>query len=54
MNRILSNLLKWEGYQEAVTLLRDVIKMQKSLEQETEARVEAQVLGTAPASEPAR
>jgi hypothetical protein len=54
MNRILASLLKWEGYQEAVTLLRDVLKMQKSLEKETEGRIEAQVLGTTPASEPAK
>lgn len=46
MNRILSSLLKWEGYQEAVTLLRDVMKMQKELERETEAKVEEQIFGT--------
>ncbi|HOM49803.1 MAG TPA: hypothetical protein PLV57_01535 [Phycisphaerae bacterium] len=45
MNRILASLLKWEGYQEAVTLLREVIKMQKALEQETEAKIEEQIFG---------
>lgn len=51
MNRILANLLKWEGYQEAVTLLREVLKMQKALEQETEAKVEEQIFGIAPRGE---
>lgn len=45
MNRILASLLKWEGYQEAVTLLREVLKMQKELEQETESRVEREIFG---------
>lgn len=45
MNRILSSLLKWEGYQEAVTLLRDVLRMQKSLGEETEKKVEEQIFG---------
>jgi hypothetical protein len=48
MNRILASLLKWEGYQEAVTLLREVLKMQKALEQETEAKVEEQIFGISP------
>ncbi|MBI4580209.1 MAG: hypothetical protein HY718_10935 [Planctomycetes bacterium] len=60
MNRILASLLKWEGYQEAVTLLRDVLKMQKQVGQETESKVEEQVLGparstsSAPSTGPAR
>jgi hypothetical protein len=45
MNRILASLLKWEGYQEAVTLLRDVLRMQKGLGQETEKKVEEQIFG---------
>ena len=47
MNRILASLLKWEGYQEAVTLLRDVLKMQKTLSEETENKLEEQILGPA-------
>jgi hypothetical protein len=52
MNRIMASLLKWEGYQEAVTLLRDVLKMQKTLGEETEKRVEEQILGPATSSAP--
>lgn len=45
MNRILGSLLKWEGYQEAVTLLREVLEMQKELGEETEAKVEEHIFG---------
>ena len=49
MNRILANLVKWEGFQEAVTLLREVLKMQSAVNQETEKRVETDVFGPRPA-----
>lgn len=46
MNTILANMLKWEGFQEAVTLLREILKMQGNLNQETEKRIEAEIFGT--------
>lgn len=52
MNRILANMQKWEGYQEAISLLREVLKMQGDLNQETEKRVEAEIFGTEPATQP--
>lgn len=47
MNRILANMVKWEGFQEAVALLREVMKMQGELNQETEKRIEAEIFGLA-------
>jgi len=35
MREILRNMVKWEGYQEAVTLLREVLKAQKEVSDET-------------------
>ena len=35
MRRILDNMLKWEGYQEAVTMLREILRLQRELNQET-------------------
>ncbi len=52
MERILANMLKWEGFQEAVALLREVVKMQGGVTQETEKRIETEILGTAPSSAP--
>lgn len=54
MKRILSNMIQWEGFQEAIGLLREVLRMQNKVGQETEARIAAEVLGTAPASEPSK
>ena len=48
MNRILTNLVKWEGFQEAVTLLREVLRMQKQVSEETEKRIEAEIFGVEP------
>lgn len=53
MNRILASLLKWEGYQEAVTLLRDVLKMQREVNEETQQRIEREIFGE-PATAPAK
>lgn len=53
MKRILESLLKWEGYQEAVTLLREVLKMQKSVSEETEKRIEQDIFGVPPGTGPA-
>ncbi len=54
MQRILANMLKWEGFQEAVALLREVLKMQGNLSRETEKRLETEIFGTEPASEPSK
>jgi hypothetical protein len=54
MNAILSNMLKWERFQEAVTLLRDVLKMQGALNQETEGRLESELFGNPPATGPSK
>jgi len=35
MRRILENMLKWEGYQEAVTMLREILRLQRELNDET-------------------
>ncbi len=51
MQKILANMLKWEGFQEAVTLLREVLKMQGNLSEETQQRMEAEIFGTAPATQ---
>ena len=48
MRRILSNMLKWEGFQEAVTMLREVLRLQKDLHRETQQEIErraAELLG---------
>lgn len=52
MQRILTNMLKWEGFQEAVSLLREILKMQGNLNEETEKRIESEVFGNSPASKP--
>lgn len=48
MNAILRNMVKWEGFQETVALLREILKMQGRLTEETEARIEAEIFGTSP------
>ncbi len=48
MRRILTNMLKWEGFQEAVTMLREVLRLQKDLHAETREEIErraAELLG---------
>ena len=35
MRAILANMLQWEGYQEAVTMLRDILRLQQELRTET-------------------
>lgn len=51
MREILNHMLKWERFQEAVMLLREVIKMQFSVNEATEKTIEADILGTKPASD---
>ncbi|MEK6644058.1 MAG: hypothetical protein AABZ08_09125 [Planctomycetota bacterium] len=42
MNAILANMLKWEGYNEAVGMLRDVIRLQTDVNRQTQSRLEQQ------------
>ncbi|HPD29558.1 MAG TPA: hypothetical protein PLL20_06155 [Phycisphaerae bacterium] len=54
MNNILARMLEWEKLEEAVILLRDVLNMQRNVGQETETKLERNILGTMPGSEPAK
>ena len=52
MQRILSQMLQWEGFHEAVAILRDVIKTQSNLNRETDEELERriqEIFGTNPA-----
>lgn len=40
---ILSQMIKWEGYQEAVTLLREIVELQGEVSEETQAALDRQV-----------
>lgn len=40
MYSVLANMLKWEGYNEAVALLRDIVGLQESLNKDTQAVLE--------------
>ncbi len=40
MRQILANMLQWEGYQEAVTMLRDVLRLQAELRDETKSNLQ--------------
>lgn len=40
MRTILANMIQWEGYQEAVTMLRDILRLQGELRDETERAAE--------------
>lgn len=42
MNAVLANMLKWEGYNEAVGMLRDVIRLQTDVNRQTQTRLEEQ------------
>jgi hypothetical protein len=44
MRAILANMIQWEGYQEAVTMLRDILRLQSELETETKRTLEEQGL----------
>ncbi len=51
MYDILANMLKWEGYNEAVALLRDIVRLQRDLNSDTQARLEREIdklFGTEP------
>lgn len=48
MKTVLANMLKWEGFQEAVTLLRDIESMQRQINEEMEKRIIEEVIGGQP------
>ncbi len=57
MYSVLSNMLKWEGYNEAVTLLRDIIRLQSDVSRQTQTQLESEIdrlLGGSPTSKPGR
>ncbi len=41
MRDVLDHMLKWEGFQQTVTLLREIMQLQKELNVETKAEIEA-------------
>ena len=43
MNLILANMLKWEGYQEAVALLRDILQGQRGVSEDTRRALEERI-----------
>jgi hypothetical protein len=43
LRRVLAQMIKWEGYQEAVTLLRDILELQGEVSEETRSAAERQV-----------
>jgi len=45
MRAILANMIEWQGYQEAVNMLRDVLRLQNELRTETKEAVEQQGQG---------
>ncbi len=42
MREVLAHMIQWEGFQEALTLLREIVGLQKELNQETQREVERQ------------
>ena len=55
MYAVLANMLKWEGYGEAVAALRDIIRLQGNLNRETQDRLQREIermFGEPPASQP--
>ncbi|GJQ25775.1 MAG: hypothetical protein HBSAPP02_08070 [Phycisphaerae bacterium] len=57
MYSVLANMLKWEGYNEAVTLLRDIIRLHGDVTRQTQTQLESEIdrlLGGGATSKPAR
>ena len=55
MYAVLANMLKWEGYGEAVAALRDIIRLQGNLNRETQEQLQREIermFGEPPASQP--
>ena len=42
---ILAHMIQWQGYQEAVTMLRDILRLQEELKAETRNRVKEEGKG---------
>jgi hypothetical protein len=40
MRAVLDNMLKWEGYQETVSMVREILRLQRELNEETRATLE--------------
>jgi hypothetical protein len=45
LREILGNMIQWQGYQEAVTMLRDILRLQEELKAETRNRVKEEGKG---------
>ena len=45
MRAIVANMLQWEGYQEAVNMLRDILRLQNELRTETKDAAKEQGTG---------
>jgi len=43
MHAVLANMLKWEGYNEAVALMRDILRLQQDVNRQTRARLDRQL-----------
>ncbi|MFO0974090.1 MAG: hypothetical protein U1A27_11740 [Phycisphaerae bacterium] len=54
MRSILANMLKWEGYNEAVSLMRDLLKLQSDVNRQTQVEIERRLdeLFGGPGSQP--
>ncbi len=48
MRTVLADMLQWEGFQEAITLLRDIQKLQSEISRETDQRIESELFGPKP------
>jgi hypothetical protein len=42
MRLVLSRMIQWEGYQEAINMLRDILRLENELREETRKKLEAQ------------
>jgi hypothetical protein len=42
MRTALASMLKWEGYQETITMLREILRLQRELNEETAGELERQ------------
>jgi hypothetical protein len=55
MYAVLANMLKWEGYNEAVALLQDIVRLQGDVNRQTQARLEREIerlFGSEPTTKP--
>jgi hypothetical protein len=54
LQSILDNMAKWEGFQEAVILMREVLRLQREVVEETESRIESELFGNPDEPEPSK